>query len=191
MRRKADIDQLGAISDLVRMLRGLVWLFLLCAGCGAVEQPDSVRTVAAYEVPLPTPLDKARFLDLLKKVAETQGYHVDAATPAELKVQSEVSSITFNAAIWRGDDEEMMASAMDFQDHIGRVWVSFPRGEDATRSTRLRESLVPQIKKVWPRTASLPIMPSGAIPLADDLIRTSSGYALKPSAAEKYEDETG
>ena len=119
--------------------------------------------------------------------AKAHGYHVDAASEAELRNMSKVSPITFNASVWRGNDEESMASAMDFADRIGRVWIAFPRGEDAERSTRFREALMPKIKQRWPDTASLPIMPTGAIPLTEDLLRTPSGYVVKPSAAAKYE----
>jgi hypothetical protein len=165
-------------------------LFLLGAACGTAPQSESRRTVAAYEVPLPTAADKAEFLDLLRRAAETNGYHVDAASPSELKTMSEVSPITFSASIWRGDGEESMASAMDFRDRIGRVWLAFPTGNDPDSSTRFRESLVPQIREAWPETASLPIMPSGAIPLTDDLVRTPTGYEVLPTAASKYQSKS-
>ena len=173
------------------MLRFFVTgLSIICAGCGVAEQPEWAKTVAAYEVPLPTAADKARFLGLLKQEAEVAGFHVDASTPEELKVRSEISPMTFSASVWRGDDdEESMLSAMDFQDRIGRVWIAFPRGQDAHRSTRFRESLVPKIRSVWRETASLPIMPSGAIPLTADLVRTPSGYVVNPAAAAKYNDD--
>ena len=168
------------------MLRVVISAYFLCAACGVVEQPKSARTVAAYEVPLPTDADKVRFLELLSTVAKANGYHVDAVSPSELKAMSEVSPITFNAAVWRGNDEEAIVSAMDFQDHIGRVWIGFSLGESPSRSALFREALVSRIKEAWPGTMSLPIMPSGAIPLTDDLIRTPDGYAVKPSEASKY-----
>lgn len=147
------------------MLRFFVCLALICAGCGPVEQPESAKTVAAYEVSLPTAADKLRFLQLLRTQAEAFGYHVDAATASELRVQSEVSPITFNATVWRGDDDdEPMASAMDFEDRIGRVWVSFSLGEDPDRSTLFRNATVLQMKNEFPSTLSLPIMPNGATP---------------------------
>ncbi len=187
---KADIDDQSVMIDVRSMFRSIIGLSFLCAACGAAEQPEWAETVVAYEVPLPTDADKGRFLDLLRKEAEAHGYHVDASTPQELEVRSEISPMTFSAAVWRGkDDEESMASAMDFQDRIGRVWIAFPRGQDSRRSTRFRQSLVPKIKSVWPDTASLPIMPSGAIPLTADLIRTPSGYVVNPAAAAKYNDE--
>lgn len=173
------------------MLRSFVTgLSIICAACAVAEQPEWARTVAAYEVPLPTAADKARFLGLLKREAEGVGFHVDAATPEELKVLSEVSPMTFSASVWRGeDDEESMLSAMDFKDRIGRVWIGFPRGQDPHRSTQFRERLVFKIRAIWPETASLPIMPSGAIPLIADLIRTPSGYVVNPAAAAKYNDD--
>jgi hypothetical protein len=170
------------------MTRSLVIaLSLICGGCEAAEQPQWAKTVAAYEIPLPTKADKARFLGILRDQAEADGFHLDASTDEELRILSEVSPITMNATVWRGkDDEEPVASAMDFKDHIGRVWMTFFLGQDTAKALRFRERLVPLIKKAWPDTISLPIMPSGAIPLTDDLVRTPSGYVVKPSAAAKY-----
>jgi hypothetical protein len=168
------------------MARLVFGLLLLCAGCGAAPQPQSLRTVAAYEVSLPAASDKSRFLSVLQMEAQAHGYHVDAASTDELKQLSTVSPISFNASVWRGNDEEIMASAMDFKDHLGRVWISFPVGEDQQRSAHFRADLVQKIREDWPDTASLPIMPSGAIPLTDDLIRTSTGYVVKSSEAGKY-----
>lgn len=140
------------------MLRVVLSLALVCAACGALEQPKSAKTVAAYEVPLPTVSDKRRFLALLTQKAEAAGFHVDAATDEDLKATSEVSPQTVNATVWRGkDDEEPIASAMDFQDRLGRVWISFALGEDPVRSRQFRQALVPAIKSGWPETASLPI----------------------------------
>ena len=173
------------------MLRLLLSFVIVCAACGPVEQPKSAKTVAAYEVPLPTPSDKQRFIALLTEKAQAAGFHVDAATDEELKATSAVSPQTFNATVWRGkDDEEPIASAMDFQDRLGRVWISFSLGEDPARSRQFRDGLMPAIKEAWPDTASLPIMPNGAIPLTEDLVRTSRGYIVKPAAAAKYEDAT-
>ena len=170
------------------MLRIILSLSLACAACGAVEQPKSARTVAAYEVPLLTETDKRRFLALLTQQAEAAGFHVDAATDEDLEATSEVHRQSFNATVWRGkDDEERIASAMDFEDRLGRVWISFSLGEDPVRSRQFRERLVPAIKRAWPDTASLPIIPNGAIPLPGDLVRTPQGYVVNPSEAAKYD----
>ncbi|HEX7848988.1 MAG TPA: hypothetical protein VF485_04560 [Sphingomonas sp.] len=160
---------------------------LLCVACGPVPQPNSIRTVAAFEIPLPTAADHAAFLQLLRSEAAATGYHVDAADADELQRMSEVSPITLNATIWRGaNDDEIVASAMDSKYNLGRVWLSFAKGEDPERFARFRKRLMAKIVRRWPRTASLPILPNGAIPLADDLTRTPSGYRLKATARSKY-----
>ncbi|WP_072382895.1 hypothetical protein [Novosphingobium sp. NDB2Meth1] len=171
----------------MRATKLLIALSLICAGCGSAEQPQWAKTVAAYEVPLPTNSDKARFLGILSNQAKAAGFHLDVATDDELRALSEVSPITMNAAVWRGpDDQEVVASAMDFKTHIGRVWLTFSAGQDAGKAARFRERLMPLIKAAWPDTASLPITPDGGIPLDEDLVRTSSGYVVRPSAAAKY-----
>jgi hypothetical protein len=48
---------------------------------------------------------------------------------------------------------------------------------------------VHEIMLHWPGTLPLPIMPTGAIPLHRDLLRTPAGYVLKPSEAYRYEVE--
>jgi hypothetical protein len=165
----------------------IICLALLFASCTAFAREESNQTAAAFEVPLPTEDDKAEFIALLQKASEASGYHVDAASPDELRQMSEVSPITLNATVWRGNDEEVVASAMDLYDHIGRVWLSFFKGKDSERFAMFRAALISQIERRWPGTASLPIMPTGTIPLTDDLIRTSSGYEVKPSARRKYQ----
>ena len=171
------------------MFRVLMFLLLCCSACGPIEQPKWAETVAAFDVPLQTPADKRHFIEVLTKEAEFSGFHVDAATEQELKVTSEISPQTMNATVWRGkNDDEPIASAMDFQDHLGRVWITFSLGQDAARSRRFREALMSAIRKNWPDTASLPIMPTGAIPLARDLVRTPSGYVVKPGAEATYQN---
>lgn len=171
------------------MRRLILCLSVICTACGVAEQPKWAETIAAYEVPLPTDTDKARFIRLLREEGASQGFHVDAATRDDLAIQSEVSPMTFNASVWRGEeDEELMASAMDFRDRIGRVWISFPLGQESARSARFRDKLVSKIKELWPATASLPIMPNGAIPLTEELVRTAAGYSVNASAAAKYSD---
>lgn len=176
-----------------KMMRKLVVaLSLICGACGSTEQPKWAQTVAAYEIPLASKADKARFLAILRDQASADGFHLDASTDEELRILSDVSPMTMNATVWRGkNDEEPVASAMDFEDRIGRVWLTFSLGQDPAKASRFRERLMPLIKKSWPDTISLPITPNGGIPLAEDVVRTPSGYIVKPSAAAKYLDYRG
>jgi hypothetical protein len=153
-------------------------------------QPESARTVAAFEVPLPSEADRSQFLSVLRAAAEPEGMHVDATSSQELERESKVSpefQMTLNAAVWRGSkDDEPVASAMDRHDHLGQVWITFLRGKDPTLTRKFQESAMREIMLRWPGTLSLPIMPTGAIPLHGDLVRTPNGYIVNPSEAHKY-----
>ena len=95
--------------------------------------------------------------------------------------------MTIYVAVWRGSkDDEVVASAMDKHDHLGQVWIMFSKGKDPTLTSRFRESAMREIMLRWPGTLSLPIMPTGAIPLHRDLVRTPNGYIVNPSEAHKY-----
>jgi hypothetical protein len=117
--------------------------------------------------------------------------HVDAASSDQLKQNARAipdAEMTVNATVWRGsNDDEAIASAMDFYDHLGRVWISFFKGKDPALNSRFRESAVREIMLRWPDTLSLPIMPTGAIPLAQDLVRTPTGYIVNPAQAHRYQ----
>lgn len=163
-------------------------LLFACSAYGVAPQPESARTVAAYEVPLSMPSDRETLVALLRQDAATQGFHVDAATPDELKQLSEVSPITINAAVWRGkNDDEAVASVMDGPDHLGLAWLTFSKSDEPARTARFRDSLMRRIMQRWPKTEALPIMPTGAIPLHDDLVLTKDGYRVRRQAASKYE----
>jgi hypothetical protein len=168
-------------------------IWVVITGCGAAQQPQSARTVAAFEVPLSSGADRDQFLSLLRAAAEPEGMHVDAASSQELETEAKVSpnfEMTMNAAVWRGsNDDEAVASAMDQHDHLGQVWIMFARGKDPTLTSRFRENAMREIMLRWPGTLSLPIMPTGAIPLHRDLIRTPNGYIVNPSEAHKYDLE--
>ena len=161
---------------------------LLVAACEVAPQPKSARTVAAYEVPVPTASDRNELLGLLTQEAKAEGFHVDADTDEENRQLSEVSPITINAAVWRGkNDDEAIASVMDGADHLGLAWLTFSKSEEPERTAQFRQRVMKQIIVRWPKTQTLPIMPTGAIPLHQDLVLTKDGYRVKRSAASKYE----
>jgi hypothetical protein len=124
---------------------------------------------------------------LLRRDAEAEGFHLDASTAEELKWQSEVSPISINAAVWRGkDDDESVASVMDGPDHLGFAWLTFSKSEEPARTARFRDRVMKRIVQRWPNTATLPITPSGGLPLREDLVLTSQGYRVKRQAASTY-----
>lgn len=163
---------------------------ILISGCGVAPQPERAKTVAAFEIPLTSEGDRSAFLSVLRQAAEAAGMHVDSASDQELASMAKFSpaaKMTVDATVWRGsNDDESIAVAMDQHDHLGAVWITFSKGEDAAAATRFRERAMAEIRLHWPNTLSLPIMPTGAIPLHSDLIRTPGGYIVNPSAASKY-----
>jgi hypothetical protein len=172
---------------------GLLSICLICVSCGVAPQPRSAETVAALEVPLPTESDRLEFLKLLDKEARAEGLHVDSAGKEELqRLAADIpqTAMTIHAAIWRGpNDDKSEAVIMDQKDHLGQVWLSFSRGENERLAARFRNKAMRVAKARWPETLTLPIMPTGAIPLHEDLIKTSDGYKVDPAAASKYEIE--
>jgi hypothetical protein len=170
---------------------GLMAVCSVISACGRGRQPESARTVAAFEVPLPSEADRNQFLTILRTAANAEGMHVDAESKEDLESESKVRQdfeMTLKAAVWRGsNDEEAVASAMDQYDHLGQVWLEFSKGKDPAMVARFRERAMHEIMLHWPGTLALPIMPTGAIPLHRDLVRTPAGYIVNPSEAHKYD----
>lgn len=168
----------------------LILAFCFVVAC-TLKQPESAKTVAAFEVPLASENDRNEFLSVLRSAAKTEGMHVDTASKSELESLAKaipLAEMTMNAAVWRGaNDDESIASAMDSHDHLGQVWIMFSKGKDPVIATRFRERVMREIKLRWPDTLSLPIMPTGAIPLPRDLIRTPTGYVVNPTEAYRYQ----
>jgi hypothetical protein len=168
----------------------LLGILTACASCGVASQPESAKTVAAYEVPLPTAQERNEFLSRLRQISRAEGLHLDAADEAELESSARVvpaTKMTMHAAIWRGaSDDRPEAVIMDQSDHLGLVWIMFSRGDDTALARRFRDRAVHEIFARWPNTLRLPIMPTGAIPLHEDLVRTSTGYTVRPAAAVRY-----
>jgi hypothetical protein len=181
------------LSSILLRMRWVAFLAIcgLVTACSPTGQPESARTVAAFEVPLSSDADRNQFLAILRAAAAPEDMHVDAESGEDLKAEAKVSpnfEMTMKAAVWRGsNDDEAVASAMDQFDHLGRVWIMFSRGKDPTLTSRFRANAMREIMLRWPGTLSLPIMPTGAIPLARDLLRTPDGYVVNPSEAHKYD----
>jgi hypothetical protein len=174
----------------MRLIAAL-WLLLMCSACGVAAQPEGAKTVAAFEIPLPTERERAEFIAIVRDAAEAEGHHLDAADEEELRDTASAipeARMTVHAAVWRGsDDDEPLATIMDQADHLGLVWIMFSKGEDPDLNRRFQERAMKAIMNRWPNTLSLPIMPNGAIPLHGDLVRTPTGYEVSPAEASKYE----
>ena len=168
-----------------------VFLALLAA-CSPVDQ-ESVRTVAAIEIPLGTADDRADLVAMLRRHAAASGLHVDDVSEGTREFEEQANLLspedrgTIYVGVWRGADDEEAEVLVDDRFHPGRAWVTFPRGRQPDRSTRVREGLLPELRRRWPEAHVLPILPTGGLPLADDLTMTETGYKIVRSAAARYE----
>jgi hypothetical protein len=89
--------------------------------------------------------------------------------------------------VWRGADDDELLAGVDDMGHLGRAWITFCRGEDPRLASEFRERAMRRILARWRTTRSIPVLPTGGVPLADDLRLTGEGYRVKPEAAFRYE----
>ena len=171
-------------------MRAFAFLALFVA-CSPVSQ-ESVRTVAAIEVLVTDPADRAALLAMLRRHAGQAGLHVDDGSVEWRRFEAEANMIapadrkTIYVGVWRGENDDEAEILVDDSFHPGRAWVTFPRGEQPERSTRVREPLLAEIRRRWPNARSLPILPSGGLPLAGDLVPVGDTYRVARSAAGRY-----
>lgn len=167
----------------------LIGVLLGVAGCIA-PQPESLDTVAAFEIPVPTPSDRTELLALVRQEAEADGLQVYANSDEQLRDLSQAipqASRTVSATVWRGAENGLPeVTIMDGADHLGRAWITFAKGEDMAQASQFRERLMRRILLRWPETLALPVMHEGNIPLPRHLIRTPSGYKLDPAYGRHY-----
>lgn len=175
----------------MKTLTALV-LALACGAC--VPDQRSVRTVEAVEIPLKSNTDRSDLVTLLRRHASVDGtMHVDDGTKNWREFERQNGPTlpggkgTIFVGVWRGKDDDEPVAAADDMGHPNRAWLTFARGVDADRATRFREAVMADVRERWPDARSLPIMPTGAIPLPQDLKLTDSGYKVARNAAANYE----
>ena len=171
----------------------LVAICALCASCSAPDQ-ESVRHVAAVEVRLATSADHKDLIAILRRHAAVDGsVHVDDVTERWKDFESQSGPVlpggkgTIYVGVWRGwKDNELIADVNDMG-HPGRAWVTFVRGKDIPRATRFRTAALKDIRRRWPNAMTLPVLPSGGLPLPEHLRPTPNGYKVDPAAAANYD----
>lgn len=168
-----------------------VIVLLALVGCAPVDQ-TSVRTVAAIEVMITRPQERTDLVAILRQHAADAGLHVDDGSIQSREFERQAGMIpphdqvTFNVGVWRGlNDDEPVAFADD-RFHQGRVWVTFLRGTDPGRFSYYRNATLKAIRRRWRDAKTLPILPSGGLPHAHDMVLTKDGYRISKSAASNY-----
>ena len=161
-----------------------------CAwACQPVPQPESRRTVSAYEVPLSTAADRAEFLSILSSEAAAEGLEVRIETDEEMARWAEMSpelSRTIGAIVYRNGDIGATEANISDAHHDGHTWISFTRGEDPALAQRFRDRLMLRIIERWPEVLSVPVAQTGALPHRRDLVRGDQGYEIDPARLAGY-----
>ncbi|HVI31222.1 hypothetical protein [Phenylobacterium sp.] len=168
----------------------------------AREQPESLRTVAAIEVPLRTSADRADLIAMLGRHARAGGLHVDdgserwaefrkGARPDEPPFVKDVLTKTIYISVWRGSEDDDPEVFVDDGGHQGRPWLRFLAGKHPELATRVRTGLLSDIRRRWPEAREVPVMPRGGLPLSDDLLWTGTAYIAKPERLSAYAARAG
>ncbi len=154
-----------------------------------VPQPESARTVAAFEVPLTTSVDRADFLTILSAEAASEGLDVKVETEQEMERWAEMSPElrkSIHAIVYRGGDLRQTEARVSDQFHFGHVWISFAQGEDPALARRFRNQLMSRTVERWPETLSVPVAETGSLPHKEDLVRRDHGYEIDPARLPEY-----
>lgn len=93
---------------------------------------------------------------------------------------------TISVSVWRGADDSDLQVSVDDGGHQGRAWLTFFRGEHPELATKVRVELLAEIKRRWPEARDIPVMPSGSLPFAEDLVWTGTAYAVKAERLPAY-----
>lgn len=167
---------------------------LTLIACTPNQEP--MRYVEAIEIPMDVQTERHELATILAAAAkEDGGLHVDDTTVRTVRFHADSKALepnfrpTISMAVWRGDDDNQLVASVTDTMHRGRVWATFNRGEDPDQESHFRRSAVLAVKARWPRTKTLPILPSGGLPHARDIISTPDGYRIKFSEAGSYELE--
>lgn len=154
-----------------------------------VAQSEGAKTVAAFEVPLTSAVDRADFLAILTAEAKTEGLDVKVETAEEIERWAEMSPKlrkSLGAIVYRGGDFLQTEARVSDQFHFGHVWISFAQGDDPALARRFRDQVMSRTIERWPQTLAVPVAQTGSLPQREDLVRTDTGYKINPSRLAGY-----
>ncbi|CAN5315849.1 hypothetical protein BH10PSE1_BH10PSE1_00510 [soil metagenome] len=157
--------------------------------CQPIPQPESLRTVAAIEVPLISAVDRADFLNILTAESRAAGLDLNVETPEEMERWAGMSPElrrSIDATVYSGGDLRQTEAHVSDRSHLGHVWISFTQGEDPVRSRGFRERLMSRTVERWPESLSVPVAQTGSLPFKEDLVRGDHGYEINPAKNAGY-----
>ena len=175
-----------------RMRRWFMFPLLALSACSVQAAPNNQLPIAAMEVLTPTNDDRADLIALLRQAAPKQGFHVDDGSAQWRDFATQARNLpsparkTLYAGVWSGKDDDDFIAMADDGGHNGRSWIMVYTGKHETAARRFWVDLKAQLIRRWPAARSIPVLPSGALPLSDDLQLTHGCYRISRSAAAKY-----
>lgn len=122
-------------------------------------------------------------------VDPAEGLDAKVETARDLERWAEMSPElrkSMGAIVYRDGDFLQTEARVSDQFHFSHVWISFARGEDPVLAQRFRDRLMSRMIERWPETLTVPIAQTGSLPHREDLIRTDTGYEIKPSRLARY-----
>lgn len=189
--------QIGSSRFPIRATAAVLLAISLPAGCiracQPVPQPESLRTVAAFEVPLTSADERADFLAILAADAAAEGLDVHVETAAQMERRAAMSPDlreSIRATVYRRGDLRQTEAQVSDQFLLGYVWISFNQGENPALAQRFRDRLMSRVVERWPETLIVPVSPTGSIPFKKDLVRGDHGYEIDPAKMAGYICET-
>lgn len=157
--------------------------------CQPVPQPESLRTVAAFEVPIRTAADRTDLLAILNREAAAEGLEVHAESQEALEQRNQTmpdDRTTTSIEVRRGDAWQGNEAHISDTGRDGHTWISFSRGKVPALARRFRDRVMRKIVDRWPDTLSVPVADTGALPHRTDLVLGDQGYEIDPAKLAGY-----
>jgi hypothetical protein len=142
--------------------------------------------VRAIEVPIRSGADRQDLKNIMKRHGDKSGLDfVDtseswANAPPEFR-----KTLYFALDRPMKGREEWEVEAYD-EGRGTDPWVIFFYGVDPASAKTSRDFLVSVLRERFPESLEVPTIASGGLPFREDLVRTSSGYEIRPDRAAAY-----
>lgn len=159
---------------------------LLLTGC-AKPGGRVFRYADAAEIPT-TLAEREQLAALLAGYAQRNGMYFHDTSPRAQRSSNgrQTLALALDRTLTTGRPwAEIAVSAVG----NGPALITFidpPLSGGAAEAQAGRAALLAEIRRKWPRTQPVPILPSGAIPRQEDLRPTSQGLRIDPAQAAQY-----
>jgi hypothetical protein len=162
-------------------------LVLLLAGCSDGGGERRFRYAEAVEVPAAV-AERDRLAMTLAGYAQRNGFAFHDTSPRELRLSNGHQTLALqiqrpltNGRLWA--ETEVAA----FGNAPALVTFAAPLDEGiAADAERGRAELVAELRRRWPETREVPLLPGGGVPRQEDLVRTPGGLRIDAASAARY-----